>query len=186
MAETVLMNILRGDVARLGRCTNAITGDENELPRVKPLKFCFEKDIVFYARLQNLEYFYTECIYAPNSYRNFARNYIKQLERLQPRAILDLIHSGETVAIRKEASTQIQTNCTRCGYMSSQPVCKACLLLEGLNTGNYQIGNSSKKKPREPTETSSVTGENPAPEKSTSGCGGQCACEAKGLSGLSI
>ncbi|KAK6017835.1 PP-loop family protein, partial [Ostertagia ostertagi] len=38
MAETVLMNILRGDVARLQRCTSALTGEEGELPRAKPLK----------------------------------------------------------------------------------------------------------------------------------------------------
>ena len=25
--------------------------------------------------------------------------------------------------------------CKRCGYISSQPLCKACVLLEGLNKG---------------------------------------------------
>lgn len=39
-------------------------------------------------------------------------------------------------------------NCTRCGYVSSQDICKACILLEGLNTGqpNLGIGKSSKVK----------------------------------------
>jgi cytoplasmic tRNA 2-thiolation protein 1 len=43
VAETVLMNILRGDVARLGRCTQIITdasGDEL-LPRYFVLQFEF-------------------------------------------------------------------------------------------------------------------------------------------------
>ena len=32
--------------------------------------------------------------------------------------------------------------CERCGYMSSNAVCKACILLEGLNKGlpNFGIG----------------------------------------------
>jgi hypothetical protein len=30
--------------------------------------------------------------------------------------------------------------CERCGYMTSQPICKACHLLEGLNTGNPRLG----------------------------------------------
>lgn len=40
------------------------------------------------------------------------------------------------------------TNCTRCGYVSSQEICKACILLEGLNKGlpKLGIGKSSKVK----------------------------------------
>ncbi len=30
--------------------------------------------------------------------------------------------------------------CERCGYLSSQAVCKACVLLEGLNKGLPQMG----------------------------------------------
>lgn len=33
-------------------------------------------------------------------------------------------------------------NCERCGYISSQPVCKACVLLEGLNRGLPRLGVS--------------------------------------------
>ena len=29
--------------------------------------------------------------------------------------------------------------CTRCGYISSQALCKACVLLEGLNRGMARI-----------------------------------------------
>lgn len=40
------------------------------------------------------------------------------------------------------------STCTRCGYISSQEVCKACTLLEGLNRGlpRLGIGKSSKAK----------------------------------------
>lgn len=38
--------------------------------------------------------------------------------------------------------------CTRCGFVASQEICKACVLLEGLNTGNPKlgIGKSNKAK----------------------------------------
>ncbi|KAK0398312.1 hypothetical protein QR680_002530 [Steinernema hermaphroditum] len=81
MAETILLNVLRGDVGRLQRCTNAITGADGTLPRAKPLKYSYEKDIVMYAHFKKLDYFCTECIYAPNAYRNNARVYVKDLER---------------------------------------------------------------------------------------------------------
>ena len=38
IAETVFLNVLRGDVPRLARCTNAITGEDSALPRCKPFK----------------------------------------------------------------------------------------------------------------------------------------------------
>merc|ERR1719199_1234892 len=54
IAETVLLNMLRNDVPRLARCGSAVTGgaavdDCEVLPRVKPFKFSYEKEIVMYA-----------------------------------------------------------------------------------------------------------------------------------------
>ncbi|GMS95634.1 hypothetical protein PENTCL1PPCAC_17809, partial [Pristionchus entomophagus] len=146
MAETVLMNVLRGDIARLERCTAICTasGGEAQLPRAKPLKFCFEKDIVMYARVKKLDYFYTECIYAPNAYRQFARTLVKRLERTRPRAILDLIQSAENISVKKDVAVPTLGLCTKCGYISSQSLCKACLLLEGLNTGDHSLGVKKK------------------------------------------
>ncbi|KAK2075124.1 hypothetical protein P8C59_009276 [Phyllachora maydis] len=47
-AETILMNLLRGDVARLGRSSHIVTGDDkSDVKRSKPLKFAYEKEIVF-------------------------------------------------------------------------------------------------------------------------------------------
>lgn len=50
IAETVIMNILRGDIARLRRCTAISTSnDDGGIPRCKPLKYTYEKEIVMYA-----------------------------------------------------------------------------------------------------------------------------------------
>ncbi|RWR93360.1 Cytoplasmic tRNA 2-thiolation protein 1 [Cinnamomum micranthum f. kanehirae] len=48
MAETVLLNILRGDIARLSRCTLITTGEDGPIPRCKPFKYTYEKEIVIY------------------------------------------------------------------------------------------------------------------------------------------
>lgn len=39
--------------------------------------------------------------------------------------------------------------CEQCGYVSSQPVCKACVLLEGLNKGKPRLGLGKTSKIRE-------------------------------------
>jgi len=53
----VLLNILRGDVPRLQRCAAAQTGSAGALPRSKPLRLCYEKEIVLYAHFRKLHYF---------------------------------------------------------------------------------------------------------------------------------
>lgn len=188
---------------RLGRCANIITGEDSSLPRVKPFKYAYEKEIVLYAYYKKLDYFSTECIYAPFAARGFAREFIKDLEvrgpitwshgatrrRMQqgcrvgnclalsrvvtacahklcvkltglshtcvsrnpscgqaarPLAIIDVIRSAEDfvfAAASDEKLPQPRT-CERCGYISSQPVCKACVLLEGLNRGMPRLGVS--------------------------------------------
>ncbi|EFE38827.1 hypothetical protein TRV_06501 [Trichophyton verrucosum HKI 0517] len=221
VAETVMMNLLRGDLPRLARSTSIITGSAaSDIKRSKPLKYAYEKEIVLYAHHKKLDYFSTECIYSPEAFRGSARTLIKDLERIRPSAILDIVRSGEdmaklvptevcggtgcssiksngvdelstggcgsqngrssggemadmekkltededaksreveislsslpkkpgksistypSVAIQsrdkkqKPLKTQTIGQCEKCGYMSSQKICKACMLLEGLN-----------------------------------------------------
>ncbi|XP_046554128.1 cytoplasmic tRNA 2-thiolation protein 1-like isoform X2 [Haliotis rubra] len=148
IAETVIMNVLRGDIARLRRCTAITTGMDGALPRCKPFKYTYEKEIVMYAYFKKLDYFSTECIYSPNAYRGFARAFIKDLEKIRPSAIIDIIHSGESLSVKKEVRMPVQGLCSRCGYMSSNPVCKACVLLEGLNRGLPRLGIGKEHKER--------------------------------------
>lgn len=229
VAETVMMNLLRGDLARLSRSTSIVTGDStSDVKRSKPLKYAYEKEIVLYAHHKKLDYFSTECIYSPEAFRGSARGLIKNLERVRPTAILDIVRSGEdmarlvpvnsnrscacsgdaapivvtaeedgvggcgsangrssggemadmekqlrqneaaegleveisakqsprihkpmeeakTLPIRSNGSVpkvlgkQTLGTCERCGYMSSQAICQACMLLEGLNKNRPQI-----------------------------------------------
>lgn len=148
VAETVLMNILRGDISRLSRCVEISTKGEDTIKRSKPFKYTYEKEIVMYAYFKKLDYFSTECIYSPEAYRGFARTYIKDLEALRPSTIIDIIHSAENLQISENVQENLpkQQNCKRCGYISSNDLCKACVLLQGLEKGTAKlaIGNKSK------------------------------------------
>lgn len=140
IAETVLMNVLRGDIARLRRCTAITTGMEGAIPRSKPFKYTYEKEIVMYAYFKKLDYFSTECIYSPNAYRGHARTYLKDLEFIRPTAIADIVHSGDSISVKSEVKMPVQSVCKRCGYIASQDLCKACILLDGLNRGLPRLG----------------------------------------------
>ncbi|SPN97436.1 probable NCS6 Protein with role in invasive growth [Cephalotrichum gorgonifer] len=215
IAETVLMNLLRGDLPRLARSTSIVTGDgSGDVKRSKPLKYSYEKEIVLYAHHKKLLYFSTECIYSPEAFRGTARSLIKNLERVRPTAILDIVRSGEDMArlvpgssesscacetlpeaitgsgkgcgggngadadegtvskaagshhhameieitsrpknpqqpasngdkprsnIKTGGALQKRGTCKICGYMSSQDICQACMLLEGLNKNRPEV-----------------------------------------------
>ncbi|KAI8851316.1 hypothetical protein BC829DRAFT_425032 [Chytridium lagenaria] len=144
IAETVLMNLFRGDIARLQRCTEIITQGESSIRRSKPFKYTYEKEIVMYAYFKKLDYFSTECIYSPMAYRGYARTFLKDLEKIRPSSILDIIHSGEAFSVKEGTNMKPQGSCERCGYMSSNRFCKACILLEGLNKGKPMLSIGKK------------------------------------------
>lgn len=111
-AETILMNLLRGDVARLGRSSHIVTGDDkSDVKRSKPLKFAYEKEIVLYAHYKKLDYFSTECLYSPDAFRGTARGLIKNLERVRPSAILDIVRSGEDLARLVQGQIALSSVC---------------------------------------------------------------------------
>jgi len=154
VAETILMNFLRADSSRLSRCTSIITNSEGSIPRVKPLKYAYEKEIVMYAYFKKLDYFTTECTYSKEAFRGNARGYLKDLEALRSESIADVLRSGEDLNGVLESSLQDSVplvapstastvtslgKCRACGYMASQVLCRACQLLEGLNKGTAKV-----------------------------------------------
>ena len=134
IAETVLMNFLRGDFNRLPGSVDPLGG--GDIPRVKPFKYTYEKEIVMYAHYCKLDYFCAECIYAVGAYRGNVRSLIKDLELERPQSLIDIIHSGEFFKIEENIKQRDCLKCINCGNVCSNQKCKACLLLEKLNKEN--------------------------------------------------
>lgn len=172
MAETVLMNLLRGDTARLEKsCTILTQSTGSPIKRSKPFKYSYQKEIVLYAHYKKLDYFSTECSYAPEAFRGTARELLKSLEAIRPSCIMDIIYSGEhlSLAPKKKKFTQQYKNkkkvqaegeqeinadgsvslghkefrdgnrCEKCGYLTSNKICKACVLLAGLEMNRAKV-----------------------------------------------
>ncbi|EPY19955.1 cytoplasmic tRNA 2-thiolation protein 1 [Strigomonas culicis] len=139
MAETILMNFFRADAPRLARSTCAISGGKDgTIARVKPLKYAYEKEIVLYAHFKKLDYFTTECTYSKDAFRGTARALLKEMEAVRPRCIADIVATGESLCVREvDASPgQAPRPCSRCGFVTSQRLCRACVLLQSLQQGN--------------------------------------------------
>lgn len=129
LAETIILNFMRGDYDKLKVCTSNNTKGPF-ITRLKPLKYCYEKEIVLYAHYLNLKYFSTECTYAPNSTRGLVRTYIKNLEKLDPSYILNIIKYAES--IQREETNKVFKRCIKCNEIGSNEICRACLFEDQL------------------------------------------------------
>lgn len=163
IAETVLMNLLRGDLPRLARSTSIVTGNSSsEVKRSKPLKYAYEKEIVLYAHHKKLDYFSTECIYSPEAFRGTARGLIKNLERVRPSAILDIVRSGEDMARLTPDKDQGACACDEGEGMGG------CGSANGRTSGNEmaQVEATIKSQTKSvPLETEITSNGTPKPEE---------------------
>ncbi|NWW53820.1 CTU1 protein, partial [Pedionomus torquatus] len=76
------------------------------VPRCKPLRHAYEKEIVLYAHFKGLDYFSTECGYSPQAYRGHARNLLKDLEATRSSTVAALGHSGRRLEVGTEVATK--------------------------------------------------------------------------------
>lgn len=56
---------------------------------------------------------------------------------------------------KRTPNKQTMGQCEKCGYLSSQKMCKACVLLEGLNKNNPKV-SMQVSPPEEPLENESL------------------------------
>ncbi|XP_024623985.1 cytoplasmic tRNA 2-thiolation protein 1 [Neophocaena asiaeorientalis asiaeorientalis] len=161
MAETVLMNFLRGDAGRLARGGGlGSPGEGGALPRCRPLQLASQKEVVLYAHFRRLDYFSEECVYAPEAFRGHARDLLKLLEaacalleglnRGRPRLAIGKgrrgldeegppgrrgSHSRPDPRLRSPSPASRDSS----SPLGSDDDVGACALLEGLNRGRPRL-----------------------------------------------
>jgi uncharacterized protein (TIGR00269 family) len=126
-AQSVLMNVLRGDLPRLIQDTSS--GDQEYfIPRIKPLSSLPEKEIAIYLLIRGVFPSLPECPYARFALRSEVRSILDDLEYHQPGVKNRLIKMRDeirarSVAIKREGKLRI---CAICGDFCSGEICKVC------------------------------------------------------------
>ncbi len=134
-AQTVLMNIMRGDSRRIARTnvprSRSIAG---LVPRVKPLTELSERDIVAYTHSMALVYHDVPCPYSGEAYRNDLKSFLNDMEHKRPGTLLAILRSAEamTDAFLNSPSDWSLKTCERCNSPSPSTVCKVCKMLEEI------------------------------------------------------
>jgi uncharacterized protein (TIGR00269 family) len=134
LAQTVLMNLVRGDLDRIGRMAPHRMRQPGLVPRVAPLALIPEREVFLYARLTDLPFDHGECPHAGRAARNVFREVVWQLEEAQPGTRQALLHTREQLLDRLAAagSNGAPGRCRVCGEASSSELCRPCSFLANV------------------------------------------------------
>ena len=133
--QSILMNILKGDLLRLVRSgpMPMLTEHKKFVPRIKPLITIPENESELYARLNNISFHPKSCIYSvDNPLRGQTRRFLNSLEETSPGIKYSLYESVSKITpfIRVKFKSGKIRLCKECEEPSSQIVCKVCELLK--------------------------------------------------------
>ncbi len=132
-AQSVFMNVLRGDLPRLVRDSGS-DSQGRFIPRIKPLMFVSEKEIAVYLMLHGMWADLPECPYAVHALRGEVRRMLATLESKHPGTMLNVMKSKAKIEERCAGSLQTEPvrHCTECGDPCSGEVCQFCTLKKTL------------------------------------------------------
>ena len=142
--QSMLMNLIRGDVQRLRRISPLLKGTPGLLvPRVKPLYHLLENEIALYADLLNLPVYRPPCPYKETSLRSEIRNWLNTFEERHPGTKYNL-HATFTKLIQTlDAEEQLPyQQCQVCGEITSRNICSVCLYRQQLGTSAEKADGS--------------------------------------------
>ncbi len=131
MAQTVLMNVLEGDVERLGRLAPHAEAQPGLIRRVIPFREVSEKEVLLYCLLNGLPiHDEAECPYAERARRFAMRDTLLELEDRSPGTRHGLLRFQDKVkdllAHRPAEDLPPMVACATCGEPTSGTTCKAC------------------------------------------------------------
>jgi uncharacterized protein (TIGR00269 family) len=133
--QTIFLNIIRGDAARIARVKPVLEYVHPKLvSRIKPLCEVPEKEISLFAYLKQIEFQSIPCPYARTSIRSDIRTMLNRMEEEHPSTKFTIFRSVEKIkpALVNAAEKMNIQECKSCGEPTSGEICKACQMLQEL------------------------------------------------------
>ena len=96
--QSVIMNLMRGDVIRFSRGQNYYKKISDKfVERIKPLRYFLEKEIVIFALNNKLTFDSSECPYAEYAMRGEVGKFLDRMEELRPTTKYSLLSGYDKV-----------------------------------------------------------------------------------------
>ncbi len=130
--QTFLMNLLHGDVERIGWLDPSYTEDSFPVRRVKPFMEIYEEEIALFAYLSKIPFQSVSCPYMHEGLRTEVRDYLNELEAKHSGMKNVLLRSSLEVVSKYSSANSKQKSvpCKICGKPSSSGLCNVCRMKE--------------------------------------------------------
>ena len=134
LAQTVLMNLARGEVGRMLRMSPHRSRRPGLIPRVAPLATVPEREVFLYAASNGLPFDHSECPHAAGAERNAFREALWRLEEARPGTRHALLRTREAIAdlLERHGGDGSPGRCLACGEPATRALCRSCEYLKGL------------------------------------------------------
>lgn len=134
--QTILLNIIHGDVIRIARAKPVLSVAHPRLiQRIKPFCEVPEREIALYAYLKKIQFQGIPCPYAQTALRNDIRNMLNRMERKHAGTKFTIFRSMERIRPALEAMDKEEKlrDCKLCGEPTMGEVCMPCQMLQSLH-----------------------------------------------------
>ena len=133
-AQSILMNVARGDVEKLARLGPHESRQSGLVPRIQPLRMIPEKEVYLYAFLRGIAFHDATCPYAERAQRGRFRDILHRLEEESPGTRHAIVSGYDQMRPLLQTAYPPATlnECARCGEPTASVICKACELREKI------------------------------------------------------
>ena len=129
--QTFFINLYSGDIERIRWLDPGFHAQSTfKLRRIKPMIEIYEKEIAFFAYLNNLPFQSESCPYMNEGIRTEIRNNLNALEAKHPGVKYSTLKTVLGIASGLEGvNSKKAMKCENCGSVSTGPLCSVCLTL---------------------------------------------------------
>lgn len=133
-AQSVMMNVAKGDVQRMARMAPHKRSQEGLTPRVLPLRKIPEKEVMLYAVVNGIKFEGGWCPYYAQANRNKFRSIISDLENESPGTKFAIVNFLDSIrdSLTDDFPAAELRKCRNCGSPTTSDLCVVCRDLENL------------------------------------------------------
>lgn len=132
MAQTAMLNILRGDINRLYMMYPGGKKIPGFVKRIKPFCEIPERETTLYAYYEGFRFQELPCPYADEAMRNDARSFLNRMEIKRPGTKFTVYRTAIKLIPEDEGPAIVRNRCKICGEPTSQEICRVCQIIESL------------------------------------------------------
>jgi len=128
MAQSALLNLLRGDTGRMTTLSPNVENISGFVQRIKPICEVPEAETTLYAYLSGFQFQSMSCPYSEEAMRNDIRHFLTDMEFKRPGTLYTIYNTA--LKLMPNISGKLSKSCRRCGELSTGDLCRVCQLIK--------------------------------------------------------